>query len=120
MVSGDLAKKIETDVSKELGRDVEIKQQIDIGQISIIRLKNNGGSERGDSSTDRNVFAFNSQGEKLWQIQECPVGDSPKPYMHIKMRDRELIAGNWIGVDLIVSIDSGEVKPDPQRMGRPW
>ncbi len=70
---------------------------------------------------NQNVEAYDQKGNFIWVIQECPVGNSikDKPYMNIWIKGKNLIAGNWVGLDFIVNMQNGNV--EPSKLGtRPW
>jgi hypothetical protein len=70
---------------------------------------------------NRNIYAYNVFGELVWQIQEAPHGgnDEDKAYMDLKIDKDKLVAGNWVGVDYLVSEVSGMVS-QAQKDIRPW
>lgn len=119
-VSDEVLLAIKKNTSINISHDVTVKQKLSLESTIIVRLDHGKSISRGDQTLDRNVYMIDEDGEVVWQIEACPVDESPKPYMNIEMVDGELKAGNWVGVDLIVDIKSGLVAPDPKKMGRPW
>lgn len=60
---------------------------------------------------NRNLFAFTTQGDLLWQIEESPHGtQKDKPYVGLIIsQDGLLVAANWIGLDYTVNVQNGKV-----------
>ena len=103
--------------------DAPIKQQLDFEGLRIIRVypDDDNLDTYPQEKLNRNVYAIDSNGKVVWQIQEAPHGGAgnDKAYMHIMIKKGKLIAGNWIGVDYIVNSESGLVTPC--NIGqRPW
>lgn len=68
----------------------------------------------------RNVYAFNGNGEQIWQIQE-PIqeGNSPVSYADMSLRkDGKVIIGSTKGDEYILNIQDGSVEHIKGR--RPW
>ena len=100
-----------------------IRQRINLQGLSIIRIypSDNDLMNYPREKLNRNVAAYKENGELVWLIQECPVGglDQDKAYMNIQVKDEQLIAGNWVGLDFVVDLKSGNVTP--YKIGvRPW
>lgn len=77
-----------------------------LGETVVAKVE----SEPGDIF-NRNVYAFSSDGELLWQIEESPHGaETDKPYVDIGVDNSgKLVAGNWNGVDYFVDIKTGKI-----------
>jgi hypothetical protein len=60
---------------------------------------------------NRNIISYSTEGNLLWQIQESPHGTQiDKPYTSLHINDhKQLIAGNWNGVDYAVDLENGIV-----------
>jgi hypothetical protein len=78
-------------------------------------------SDYPQEKLNRNIYAYDVSGEFVWQIQEAPHGGSEedKAYMDLKIDGDKLVAGNWVGVDYLVSEASGKVS-QAQKDIRPW
>ncbi len=81
-------------------------QAIDIQGLIVVRVEPAIGE-----IYNRNIFALDGSGEVKWQIAESPHGtEADKPYTSISVtEDRELVAGNWNGVDYVVALGDGSI-----------
>lgn len=98
-----------------------IQQLLLIGEKAFVRVDSGALVNVGDHSLNRNVYAFDKEGNQLWQIQESPHGgtDNPKPYMALHDIVGKLVAYNWIGVEYVVDLNIGTVQPYGTGK-RPW
>jgi len=93
----------------------DIRQTLEINGLKIIRRY--PSDEDIDSylqvQLNRNIEAYDGTGKLIWMIEECPVGGDgvDKAYMNIWIENDKLIAGNWIGLNFIVNLENGTVKP---------
>lgn len=101
----------------------KIRQRIKIEGLEIIRRypSDDTLANYPREKLNRNVEAYNTDGELAWVIQECPAGalNEDKAYMDIHIKDGQLIAGNWVGLDFIVNLETGSVSPAKKGV-RPW
>lgn len=108
---------------KIINLSAPVKQKMKIGGLTIIRIYPNDDFLASYSQQDlnRNVYAYDSSGNFAWQIQEAPHGGDgeDKAYMNINFIDGRLIAGNWIGIDYCVDLESGNVS-QVKKDARPW
>ena len=100
-----------------------IKQKVEIGELTVVRLYPSDDmlNSYPQEKLNRNVYAFNTSGELMWQIQEAPDGGvgEDKAYMNIKLESDKLIVGNWIGADYVVDLSTGGVVQVKNNI-RPW
>ncbi|WP_066963234.1 hypothetical protein [Microbulbifer sp. Q7] len=100
-----------------------IEQRVEIQGLEIIRRypSDDALSSYPREKLNRNIEAYKAGGELAWIIQECPAGgqSEDKAYMDIQIKDGQLIAGNWIGLDFVVNLETGNVSP-AKRGVRPW
>lgn len=109
------------------GKNIELpaylKQTLELGDLTIVRVypSNDELNSYPHNDFNRNVYAYNSSGELVWQIQEAPHGGvgEDKAYMIVKIDKGKLVAGNWIGVDYEVNLEDGTVVPLRKNV-RPW
>lgn len=103
--------------------DAPVKQRLELGSLTIVRVYPDDEELNSypQEKLNRNVYAYDSLGKLLWQIQKAPHGgvEDDKAYMDIKIVGGYLVAGNWIGVDYQVNLESGRVLPLKQG-ARPW
>jgi hypothetical protein len=83
-----------------------VKQAITCDDMCVVLTVPPAGT-----TLNRNVFCYLPSGEILWQIQESPHGTQiDKPYTSLHINDhKQLIAGNWNGVDYSVDLENGIV-----------
>ena len=110
-------------LGKETKLPAPIKQRIEINDLIIVRIYP-GDQELNiypQELLNRNIYAFNSSSELLWQIQEAPHGGigEDKAYMNMWLEDEKVIVGNWIGTDYVLDLDSGRVSQAKKDV-RPW
>ena len=100
-----------------------IKQRLELGELTIVRLYPSDDMLNAypQEKLNRNVYAYNTSGKLMWQIQEAPDGGigEDKAYMNIKLESDKLIVGNWIGVDYVVDLGTGGVVQVKNNI-RPW
>ncbi|MGI1679885.1 MAG: hypothetical protein K6L75_14175 [Cellvibrionaceae bacterium] len=100
-----------------------IKQRIEIEGLEIVRRYPSDDvlSDYPREKLNRNIEAYKADGDLAWVIQECPAGgqNEDKAYMDIQVKDGQLIACNWIGLDFIVNLKTGSVSPAKKGV-RPW
>lgn len=71
-------------------------------------------------TTNRNIYAFNNRGEKIWEVQEAPnLSYEERPFTSIRIENDMLIAHNWVGVEYSINLDKGTVTPYGTGK-RPW
>ena len=59
---------------------------------------------------NRNIFAFDCNGNKLWQIDNLFPNDDDCPYNMIKIDEKNLLdSGNWCGFNVKINPLTGEV-----------
>jgi hypothetical protein len=56
-----------------------------------------------------NVFAFNFNGQQLWQIEKVLFTDRFRAYTNIYIIDNKLACYNQVGVEAIVNINNGKI-----------
>lgn len=96
-----------------------IEQKLYFNNLLIVLIDKKGTIKYGDNILDRNIYAFDENGKKIWQINSAPIKQSPKPYVNLKIVGNRLFADNWVGIQLEINLDNGEVSPS--QMGeRPW
>lgn len=103
--------------------EADIKQTLELGGLKIIRRypSDKDLMSYPRAKLNRNIEAYDCNGNLAWVIQECPVGgeEQDKAYMNIWVENKKLLAGNWLGLDFIVNIDNGTVAA--VNLGvRPW
>lgn len=65
----------------------------------------------GRSNYARNVWAFDTDGNRLWKIEKAEeVRDEPPPYTGVSVEDGELRAFTWAGTDYVVDLESGALE----------
>jgi hypothetical protein len=100
-----------------------VRQRINHGGLHIVRTYPSDDELKNypRDKLNKNVKAYDAKGELAWTIQECPVGgaDQDKAYMDIQIKDGQLIAGNWVGLDFVVNLTNGNVSPYKKGV-RPW
>ena len=100
-----------------------IKQRINVEGLEIIRRypSDDALADYPREKLNRNIEAYKADGDLAWLIQECPAGgqNEDKPYMDIQVKDGNLIAGNWVGLDFFVNLKDGSVCPAKKGV-RPW
>lgn len=81
-------------------------QALDVDGLIIVRIEPAIGAVY-----NRNVFALSENGNIEWQIEESPHGtERDKPYTSISViGPSQLVAGNWNGVDYLVSLRDGSI-----------
>jgi len=103
--------------------DAPVKQKLELGRLTIVRVypADEELNSYPQEKLNRNVYAYDSLGQLVWQIQEAPHGGvgEDKAYMDIRTDDGGLVAGNWIGIDYQVELENGVVVPLKQGT-RPW
>jgi len=101
--------------------EANIKDVLVTGNLTIVRLDDGQTHGQGDRSMNRNVLALDQEANVVWKIQEAPHGGDewPKPYTHLAMQGTKLVASNWIGVDYVVDLTTGNVDTGKSG-GRPW
>lgn len=100
---------------------VDIRDVLVTENLTIVRLHDDKTHGQGDRSMDRNVLAFDQEANFVWKIQEAPHGGDewPKPYIRLTMQGTKLVASNWIGVDYVADLTTGNVDAGKSE-GRPW
>jgi len=99
---------------------VSVRSSLTSSEKYIVVVDDNLSHGAGDCSLNRNVYAFDLNGEFLWQIEEAPDGGSqPKPYLSVSSMEGRIVVKNWIGVDYQLDVQTGKVQSyGPLR--RPW
>ena len=101
----------------------EIKQTIEINGLKVIRKYPSDEKLMSypQEQLNRNIEAYNSNNELVWVIQEAPQGgeNQDKAYMHLEIKNDQIIAGNFIGIDYFVNLNNGTVTPVITG-SRPW
>ncbi|MGA7298122.1 MAG: hypothetical protein WBW92_11515, partial [Rhodanobacteraceae bacterium] len=99
----------------EVVLDAPVKQRLEVGSLTIVRVYPSDAmlNSYPQVKLNRNVYAFDSSGQLVWQIQEAPHGGAgeDKAYMNIRVEHGFLVAGNWIGIDYQVAMADGRVSP---------
>lgn len=97
-----------------------IESSITIGDMTIVLVEDGKGRERYDTSLNRNVYAFDANGEMVWQIAEIPGAmNQCCPYGTITVKDGNLYTYNLTGMDYLVDLKDGSIHFfGPAR--RPW
>ena len=99
--------------------DVSVKQKLKVDEIFLVRFDRDSTIKYGDDSLDRNVYAFNESGEKIWQIEAAPVRQSPKLYVNLRVEKSGVVAESWTGIEVIINLKDGSVST--YNIGqRPW
>lgn len=89
---------------KTIKFDFEISKYLSVGNDTIIILLKYPLKE----VYNRNVFGFDIEGNKLWQIEDL-FGQGDCPYVDIVEHENSLLAFNWCGFRVKLSPKSGEV-----------
>ncbi len=81
-------------------------QALNFNELVVVRVEPDIGK-----IYNKNIFALDGDGKIKWQIAESPHGtEVDKPYTSIFITtENELLAGNWNGVDYIVSAEDGSI-----------
>lgn len=58
---------------------------------------------------NENVYAFNFEGEQLWQIEDLDLLHNEHPYTSIFLKEEELYAYNRCGVEVKIVAETGQV-----------
>jgi hypothetical protein len=58
---------------------------------------------------NENVFGLNSTGEIIWQIPKRKYAYENSPYMKIIREGKNVVALNWDGLDLVISVEDGKI-----------
>lgn len=74
---------------------------------------------------NRNVFFVELNGNVRWEIQDCaPTRVGSRPYTNIwQIADKKILAGNAIGYDYLIDLDTGTISaypPGAEQKFRPW
>jgi hypothetical protein len=96
-----------------------VHEWIELDSIIVVRVDGDQSLRWGDTTFDRNVYAFDKRGNLRWKIQEIVGAESPKPFTSIKYHVGKLLARNWIGADYEVSLLDGSVR-NVGPNARPW
>lgn len=99
------------------------KEIVELDGMTVIRVYplDDKFNDYPRSELNRNIYAYDSSGKLVWQIQEAPHGgrSEDKAYVSIKIEGDKLIAGNWIGTDYVVDLRTGKVSQATRGI-RPW
>ena len=63
-------------------------------------------------SSNRNVWAFDANGNKIWEIEairEATILGQSAPYTALKIRDEKIYAFNWVGYDCEIDPLTGKI-----------
>ncbi len=96
-----------------------IQEYIIIDNLIIVRVDDDKTYKSGDTSLDRNIYAFDEACNFLWQIEVAPDGSSPKPFMKIAEKEGKIVVDNWIGTNYILDVKSGGLS-SVSKGDRPW
>ena len=95
-----------------------IKEVLEADGVLLILLKRIGVKLDYRESMNRNIYAYDSIGQKLWEIQESPSGGSKdKPYTAVYLEAGKVVAYNGLGFEYKLNLIDGSVEP---LGGRPW
>jgi hypothetical protein len=100
-----------------------IKQAIEIGKLRVIRIYPSDEElvSYPQKKLNRNIEAYDQDNNLIWVIEEAPDGgeNRDKAYMKIWLEEDRLVAGNWIGIDYFVDLNTGAVN-SVKTNERPW
>ena len=95
-----------------------IKDILAIENILLVILQRVGVVVRQSESINSNIYAYDHNGNKLWQIQECPIKTkSNKPYTGLYIQLEGVVAYCGLGFEYKVNLSDGSVE---FLGGRPW
>jgi hypothetical protein len=104
-----------------------ISKRLEIGNLKIVLFETTDCDPHTPAVCNRNVIAFDSEGNLVWTIEEVEWVNEWKPYSNIWINDQgELMAYGGPGGDYKVNIESGKVefwrdpKWPPGYKPRPW
>ena len=97
----------------------KIQEWIEIERLVVVRIDSEDIIKYGDTSLDRNIYAFNKNAEMKWQISSVQKTESPKPFTYMEYKNRKLIVHNWVGGDYQVNLSDGQLK-NIRPESRPW
>jgi outer membrane protein assembly factor BamB len=83
--------------------DAPIETFVEVhGNIVVLLIRNK------DNSPEKNIIAFDSKGKRLWSLAppSAPTGDE-NPYVALKVKDGELWASSWKGMDYRLDPQTG-------------
>lgn len=97
-----------------------IESMVTIVDMTVVLVDDGKGCKYEDTSRNRNIYAFDADGNLMWQIQEIFTEHNyAKPYLTITVKDGKLFTYNWIGMDYLVDLKDGSIHSfGPPR--RPW
>ena len=95
-----------------------IKDVLEIENLLLVILQRVGVVVHDSESRNSNIYAYDLNGNKLWQIQECPLKTKQnKPYTGLYIQLEDVIAYCSLGYECKVNLSDGSVE---LLGGRPW
>jgi len=100
-----------------------IRQIIEVSKLKVVRKypPDEELVNYPQKKLNRNVEAYDQDENLVWVIEEAPDGgeNQDKAYMNIWLEEDRLVAGNWIGIDYLVDVNTGAVSSVKTNV-RPW
>jgi hypothetical protein len=101
--------KLETSILLKNGASLNIDRDIlDYAEIDAIIVVLTNPLEY-QKMNNENVYAFNFEGEQLWQIEDIDLLHNEHPYTSIFLKEEELYAYNRCGVEVKIVAETGQV-----------
>lgn len=107
------------DNCKEILFPLGIRGLIQLDDLILVFIYGSTAEEM-ERLSSRNIYAFNSRGEQVWQVQE-PIQHEGRivSYADLSLRGNDkVVAGSTEGDEYIVNIKNGSVEHVKGR--RPW
>lgn len=83
-----------------------IKTVVDVDSIVIVLLQVPTGEV-----DNRNVIAFDSDGDQLWEIEPSPHGtEDDNPFVALTTDAGSVVAQTWNGIEYVVDIETGAIE----------
>lgn len=68
-------------------------------------------SRESAPSDNRNVFAFDGEGNLLWQIENVEHGGGACPFVDLSTENEVVVGHNWNGYVYAIDLATGKVSP---------
>jgi hypothetical protein len=93
---------------------------VDLGHLVIVNYYGPGMESMPDSDLERNISAFDNQGNEVWKVSPPTVRpQKTNPYTSVFVKDGKVFGGNWCGYDFEINVADGTVTLS-KNSGRPW
>ena len=100
-----------------------VRQIIEVGKLKVVRKypPDEELVNYPQKKLNRNIEAYDQDDNLVWVIEEAPDGgeNQDKAYMNMWLEEDRLVAGNWIGIDYLVDVNTGAVS-SVKTHERPW